>query len=148
MITPMRLPNFGDYLIAFFKGKEYFEVLSIKDTFTLPAVWIIVNLYFTIIVNIYPMKDFKERGYQTLLRVEKKSYWWLSKCFCVIFQVLFYYGIIYFILFIFSCCTGGISLKPNDKISIYISEIFIENIDISHLVLITIAAPEELRQRF
>lgn len=140
-LNPLDKPNFSDYLVALFKGKEYFDVLTFKDTFTLPAVWMTVNFYLAIIISIYPMKDYNERGYQFLLRVEKKSYWWISKCIWVIFSVSLYYGILYFVLFLFSCYSGGLSFSPNNMISTYISEINIENINTVKFILITIVAP-------
>lgn len=135
------IPNVGDYLVEFFKGKEYLKDFSGKGKFDLPIVWIIIHFYFIFIVSSYPYKDFTERGYQYLIRTERKSVWWISKCVWVGTVTIGYYGLIYISIICFAVMNGSDKLIPNSTIGIHVSEIDISRISMPTFFLLVIIMP-------
>lgn len=99
--------GFWDYLIYLFRGKEVIGSLSQLDVFDIPIEWLLLHSYVLLSVGTYPKEDYKERGYQILLRLGNKWYWWLSKGVYTIVAVIVYYLIFATIAFGFTMIQGA-----------------------------------------
>lgn len=107
LITRDNIIGFWDYFIYLFRGKEVIGSLSQMDIFDIPIEWMIIHSYVLFVIGTYPKEDYGERGYQFLIRVGNKWYWWLSKGVYIIVSVLLYYTSIVFIAIGFTVINRG-----------------------------------------
>jgi len=74
-------------------------------------------------IGIYPKEEYGERGYQFLLRVGNKWYWWLSKSVYIIVAALIYYTSIMIVAFGFTVFKGGSLYDVNKEICYYVTRV-------------------------
>lgn len=99
-----------DYLSGFFMGMKEFSSMDRNISFNIPIEWFLIQVGFYLTIAKYPLVDFKERGYQFLIRSGSKRNWWYSKCIWVCIHTLVYYGVIYLTTMIVSGITGKLYL--------------------------------------
>ena len=97
--------SFGDYLFHVFKGMAIIDSNDMSRDIN--VFWIIYNFIISFIVSYYPFKDLNGYGQQILIRSQKRSYWWVSKCVWTFLCVLIYYLLTYFTISIFVLISGG-----------------------------------------
>lgn len=101
--------HFLDVLMYFFHGAIAHDP-KYKDGFSIPAVWLILQVLLHFLLASYPLMDIHDYGLQVLIRTRKKAYWWISKCIWCIASVLFFYVLIWFMAGVVSIL-NGFSLK-------------------------------------
>ena len=99
----------GDLLLYIYQGMPVYTAAS-GEAFTVPAMWLIVNLYIAFIVVIYPYNDLLGVGHQVLIRAGRRWQWWLSKCAWNVCCVALYYGIGYAVILL-SALIGGAEMR-------------------------------------
>lgn len=105
---------FGDYLFWNFKGMT---IMKQKHTFLIPnGYWIALNMFLAIIVGDFPVQQLKGVGQQVMMRMKKRSNWWLSKCIWCIVCVVLYYIVIISVIFVVSMLTGGIGCAHTEVV--------------------------------
>ncbi len=62
------------------------------DMYKIPIVWLFICVFVLIAVLNYPTKDLYSSGIQTLIRSNKRSLWWFSKCIWNIAAVTLLYA--------------------------------------------------------
>jgi len=84
--------SFSDFILFMFRGMNVFDGNAVELQDKLPQ-WFLVNIYLSIIIGYFPLKDLSESGIQVLIRTKSRVSWWLSKCLWVTYNVLIYYAI-------------------------------------------------------
>lgn len=97
-----------------YKGGKYIPPEMLKDAYTLPALWLCIQIVVGYLVGYYPVDDLHTYGQQILIRSRKRTTWWLSKCIWNMLTVVLTYIIIDATMFIVCFAakvdiTGGIS---------------------------------------
>jgi len=112
--------HFGDYIFYMFRGMKIFTATD--KEFKVNIFWLVINLYISFVVSFYPFKDLKGYGQLMLLRSQKRSYWWLSKCIWVSFSIFMCYIIAFAVAAIFTLACGEFSIYPQSEMQAYFSE--------------------------
>lgn len=112
--------GFWDYLIYIFRGKEVIRGLSQLDVFDIPVEWILIHSYLLLVIATYPKNDYIERGYQFLIRVGSKWYWWLSKGIYILVSACVYYLCILIVAVAFTTVQGGSFYQANYEIAYHV----------------------------
>ena len=97
--------SFGDYLFFVFKGMAIIDPNDMA--LDINVFWLIYNFMIAFIVSYYPFKDLNGYGQQILIRSQKRSFWWFSKCIWTISCVLLYYSLTYLVISAFVLFSGG-----------------------------------------
>lgn len=135
------LPNFSDYVIEMYKGREALNTKNELESLKIPSSWMLINIFLSFIIGYYPLLDLKKYGTQILLRSKKRHQWFLSKCIWIIGNVIIYYAIGYIVMIIFSLFNGGVSLIPTSKININISQVNTTNFEIKTVLILGMVLP-------
>ena len=93
----------GDSIYYVFAGVRSKEI----KVYAYPYLWLLVNsliLYFTLH---YTHDDLSAYGQQTIIRSEKRVYWYLSKCIWNVSAVLIFYLILWLMVSLFTLIIGG-----------------------------------------
>ena len=135
------VPGFLDYITLFFRGKEELYHLSQIDIFNIPIEWLVIHSYLLFVIGTYPKRDYEEHGYQFLLRAEKKSYWWLSKCIWIVVTVIFYWFLIIGTTFLFVVLKGGNIFEINKEICFYVANVDLGTINPTQFILVVTLMP-------
>ncbi|MGL4731781.1 MAG: DUF2705 family protein [Clostridium sp.] len=135
------LPNFSDYVIEMYKGREALNTENELESLKIPSSWMLINIFLSFIIGYYPLLDLKKYGTQILLRSKKRHQWFLSKCIWIIGNVIIYYAIGYIVMIIFSLFNGGVSLIPTSKININISQVNTTNFEIKTVLILGMVLP-------
>lgn len=141
LISKDDIIGFWDYMVYLFKGKEKIGHLSQLDIFDLPVEWILVHCYLLFAIGTYPKEDYLERGYQYLIRVGSKWYWWLSKGIYILVSVLIYYSSILVVAFAFTIIKGGSFHGLHKEIGYYAMGIDILYFEKSETIIGTVITP-------
>lgn len=121
LLKPVELQLcFGDYIFYIFKGMNIFNSTDID--FKINIIWIVINGYIAFITSHYPFRDLEGYGQLMLIRSQKRSTWWISKCIWNMLTVITFYFTTYFTIFIFSIFTGNLSIIPQTRIQMSFSE--------------------------
>lgn len=136
-------PSLADYLVEIFKGMKVYDITnkSPSNSFEIPVIWLMINLYLTYIVGSYPLNDLYGYGQQVLVHSKSRCQWWLSKCIWNICSVLVFYLIGYLVIFIFSLCTGDISFTLNHDINLLVSQVNTSKFKSADVFLVTVLLP-------
>lgn len=84
------IPSFIDYIAYIFKGMKTY-VPNETAIFDIPITWFIIQTLICLLVARYPVKDLCTHGTQIIIRAEKKSKWWISKCIWIVLTVVLFY---------------------------------------------------------
>jgi len=96
---------FGDYLFWNFRGMN---IAIQTNKFLIPnGYWIALNMFLAIIVGDFSVQQLSGVGQQVIMRMKKRSNWWISKCIWCAACVIFYYMVILSVIFVISMLTGG-----------------------------------------
>lgn len=136
-----KTPTFFDYLIYIMKGMEIFDPSNSKNYFSVPGEWLILHFSIGCVTANYPTKDLGIYGTQILLRSQKRSYWWISKCIWNFLSIVLIYICLLCTIAIFSIFTGGFSALPTPQIIEGIIAIGELKIVPEELILIAIILP-------
>ncbi len=129
------LPNTMDYMIYLFKGVKN-SPPSLKMMFDIPIDWLVLNIMPLFLICYYPTTELFTSGYQSILRLRKNVYYFLSKCIWCVLNIAIYYLMCYLIVNIFAILTGGnVSIVPNSDINKLINLIDISTISDTDLIL-------------
>lgn len=110
------IPSTMDYLLKFFQGAEVYNPLENKP-FTIPAIWLFLNLYLAFMIANYPTHDLQEFGKNIFVRSQTRTAWFVSKCIWNIVTVTIIYILLYLIILIFSIVNNNISMRVTPEIA-------------------------------
>ena len=96
-----------DYISYFFLGSEKQGFIDKTEGFHLPFEWFFLQIFVLFSTAKYPQQDYEECGYQFWIRTGSKRNWWISKIVWCFTHVFVYYGLFYFVTFLFNFCLGG-----------------------------------------
>ncbi|WP_346886740.1 hypothetical protein [Clostridium sp. UBA4395] len=132
--------SFLDFILFMFRGMNVFDGNAVELQDKLPQ-WFLVNIYLSIIIGYFPLKDLSESGIQVLIRTKSRVSWWLSKCLWVIYNVLIYYGISIIVITVFSLFHGGLSLEPSKELNLILSNLDISKFNFKGILIVGIILP-------
>ncbi len=104
--SPLTIANLLFYL---FQGKEPFSP-EMGNAFVFPVVWLLLFLLPAYITLGYPFQNLTRQGIQVIMRIEKRKYWWLSKCAWVGCCTILYFALCYLAATLF-CLVFGIDIS-------------------------------------
>lgn len=139
-ITGIDTVQLGDYILFTFRGMGVFAGSAIELQDKLPQ-WFLINIYLSIIIGYFPLRDLNEAGIQVLIRTKSREQWWLSKCLWVIFSVVMYYAIGIIIIAIFAVFSGGIKLTLSGELNFILQGVQVSNITAEKLIFIGVLIP-------
>ena len=118
--------SLGDYWCYLFRGTDIFVP---GDTdFRVNMLWVVIQVYLAFMVAQYPFEDLAGYGQQLLLRAQKRTSWWLSKCVWITASVAVFYIVAMATILVFGVVSGAaISLEPHVGVQVYFS-----NMDVRH----------------
>ncbi len=132
--------SFSDFILFMFRGTNVFDGNAVELQDKLPQ-WFLVNIYLSIIIGYFPLKDLSESGIQVLIRTKSRVSWWLSKCLWVIYNVLIYYTISIIVITVFSLFHGGLSLEPSKELNLILSNLDISKFNFKEILIVGIILP-------
>lgn len=141
MISQNSVIGFWDYIIYIFRGKEVLTGLGQLDIFDIPIEWMMIHSYLLLTIGVYPKNDYEERGYQFLIRVGDKWYWWLSKGIYIIVSVCVYYLCIVLVAVVFTAVQGGSFYQANYEIAYYVAGVDLTKFLKSQIIMGTFIMP-------
>lgn len=120
----IKTPTITDFWFCFFQGIVVYDPSS-GLPFKIPFNWIIIQILMSLLVINYPICDLYTTGIQTLTRIKKRSYWWLSKCIWNFMTVLSMYSIAFLCACVFSSIFGDFTMSfTNELFELQTSEEF------------------------
>ncbi|WP_346920590.1 hypothetical protein [Clostridium sp. UBA7339] len=132
--------SFSDFILFMFRGMNVFDGNAVELQDKLPQ-WFLVNIYLSIIIGYFPLKDLSESGIQVLIRTKSRVSWWLSKCLWVIYNVLIYYTISIIVITVFSLFHGGLSLELSKELNLILSNLDISKFNFKGILVVGIILP-------
>lgn len=132
--------SFSDFILFMFRGMNVFDGNAVELQDKLPQ-WFLVNIYLSIIIGYFPLKDLSESGIQVLIRTKSRVSWWLSKCLWVIYNVLIYYTIFIIVITVFSLFHGGLSLELSKELNLILSNLDISKFNFKGILIVGIILP-------
>lgn len=132
--------GFTDYLLFTFRGMNIFSGNAIELQDKLPQ-WFLINIYLSIIIGYFPLRDLNQSGIQVLIRTKNRVQWWLCKCLWVIGNVFIYYSIAVIVILFLSIFTGGLHLTPSAEISLILSDLHIESFTSVQIIIVGLILP-------
>lgn len=94
-----------DYWIYLIQGGEPHEF---------PTFWLLFFSFLLVIMNMYPMVELEQWGYQVVTRSKSRQSWWFGKCIWCIASVLTYFAFAVLTISVFALIHGvSFSLKPS-----------------------------------
>jgi len=132
--------SFSDFILFMFRGMNVFDGNAVELQDKLPQ-WFLVNIYLSIIIGYFPLKDLSESGIQVLIRTKSRVSWWLSKCLWVIYNVLIYYTIFIIVITVFSFFHGGLSLELSKELNLILSNLDISKFNFKGILVVGIILP-------
>lgn len=132
--------SFSDFILFMFRGMNVFDGNAVELQDKLPQ-WFLVNIYLSIIIGYFPLKDLSESGIQVLIRTKSRVSWWLSKCLWVTYNVLIYYAISIIVITVFSLFHGGLSLEPSKELNLILSNLDTSKFNFKGILIVGIILP-------
>ncbi len=132
--------SFSDFILFMFRGMNVFDGNAVELQDKLPQ-WFLVNIYLSIIIGYFPLKDLSESGIQVLIRTKSRVSWWLSKCLWVTYNVLIYYAISIIVITVFSLFHGGLSLELSKELNLILSNLDISKFNFKGILVVGIILP-------
>lgn len=132
--------SFSDFILFMFRGMNVFDGNAVELQDKLPQ-WFLVNIYLSIIIGYFPLKDLSESGIQVLIRTKSRVSWWLSKCLWVTYNVLIYYAISIIVITVFSFFHGGLSLEPSKELNLILSNLDTSKFNFKGILIVGIILP-------
>ncbi len=139
-VTISKNIEFADYILFMFRGMSVFSGNAVELQDKLPQ-WLLINIYLSIIIGYFPLRDLNESGMQVLIRTKSREQWWLSKCLWVIFNVLIYYGIAIIVIIAFSIFKGGLQLVPSQELNFILSGLEVSNFSSVQIIVVGLLLP-------
>lgn len=132
--------GFADYILFMFRGMNIFSGNAIELQDKLPQ-WFLINIYLSIIIGYFPLRDLNESGIQVLIRTKSREQWWVSKCLWVIFNVLIYYCIAIIVIMFFAILSGGLQLVPSVELNFILSGLEVGNFTSVQIIVAGLLLP-------
>lgn len=87
-------------------------------SFTMPILWMIIQLYLAYIIGSYPLQDLESYGINLLLRTKSRWKWWIGKVVWVVSINFILYAVAYFMVFILTKAMQGeiAELRPETAV--------------------------------
>ena len=132
--------GFGDIILFIFRGmKVYVPDPSIE--FKIPITWLTVQAFIIYLTGNYITLDMTTYGQQYIIRTPHKGYWLLGKLIYCIACVVSFYMTGYLVVGLYSLAAGHASLEIHADICAYVSDIPIELLDRTDLLLGAVVLP-------
>ncbi len=130
-----------DFIIYNFRGMRVYSP-DLGEEYRLPAVWLIYQVFISLIVGYYPVRDLAGYGKNTLLRTRSRITWFLSKIIWTLCMVLVYYLIIFLAAVFFSLVSGNsLSFFPTYDATLLFGEIDLNTVYVETLTVYMIFIP-------
>lgn len=100
-------PSWFDYNMYIFQGVMVVDNMVPSNPIPFPTFWIMVVCCCFLLCVDYPVRDLSHFGLQILVRCNKRSTWFYSKCAWNFMSTILYYLIILFVTFIFTVLSKG-----------------------------------------
>lgn len=126
--------SFGDYLAHILKGMKFYIPHS-PELYIPDFTWLLLFLYISFTVNTYPKKDLCGYGQMILIRSQKRSLWWISKCLWSVMSIVLFFTIILFNALLFALISGANTLLPQADIQLYYHQMNIAQLTPMHFFL-------------
>lgn len=95
----------GDLFVADLGGKLPPDFRQLQS-YSFPTSWFVWQIIPCVCTLSYMIEDLSQGGMQVLIRAQKKSWWWFSKCLWNLWVVLVCYGLEYLSLWVLSLISG------------------------------------------
>lgn len=132
--------SFSDFILFMFRGTNVFDGNAVELQDKLPQ-WFLINIYLSIMIGYFPLRDLSESGIQVLIRAKSRVQWWLGKCLWVIYNVLIYYMISIIVIIVFSLFNGGLSLEPSKELNLILSNLDTSKFNFQGILIVGIILP-------
>lgn len=127
--------NWMDYMLYCFRGQAYYIVQDGSISLRIPTIWIL-NVGACLYLNLdYLINDLTHAGQQIIIRCNRKSEWFLSKCVWNVSSCILYYFILSVFVALFVLLFGGaLTVNSSEQANLIIfSEILYEPIKLTVL---------------
>lgn len=91
----------------FYGCKPFVNSAAEGEAFTMPIIWMVIQLYLAYIIGGYPLNDMKQYGINLLIRTKSRIKWWLGKVIWGVSITAITYAIGYLIVLVLTMATGG-----------------------------------------
>lgn len=133
-------PSVIDCLLYLFKGIQFY-VPARGSKFEIPLIWVIIQVFVSILIYSYPKEDFEKYGSQILIRTQSKRKWWFSKCIWTVVSVGLYYVLGYVSVIILCGFSGGLLFTPDNVWNLKVNGIDTSSITSFELCIIVLLIP-------
>lgn len=109
--------TFLECAMYLYKGGKYLPPERLEMEYTIPAIWLLLQIVIGYLVGSYSTEDIHTYGQQVLIRSRSRKNWWISKCIWNVVTVLYCYIALNLAL-IMTCAVCGvdISLTYSDEV--------------------------------
>lgn len=105
-----------------YRGAKYITPEQLSSMYTLPALWLGVQIVIGFLVGYYPVDDIHTYGQQVLIRSRKRVDWWISKCVWNVATVVMSYAIIDLVILVM-CVIFGMDIKLTFSDDVFVSAV-------------------------
>lgn len=142
MLTEVYNPTITNLLFYLFGGKEPINK-ELDNAFIFPIVWLIIYIFGAYVTLEYPFDNMVGHGLSVIVRIKKRSFWWLSKCIYTISGTLLYFAMWYLGTVMVSLISGvEISSSYSEEVNAkYIGIEFIKQLSDSDVIMTTLILP-------
>ena len=132
--------SFGDFMTYILKGMRFYEPMQ-TDIYIPDFEWILIYVYIAFVVNSYPIKDLYGYGQMVLIRSQKRSFWWKSKCIWNVFNIGIFYMIIILNSLIFALISGANRIMPQQSIQMYYNQMDVSKLTNGQFIFEVVVVP-------
>lgn len=101
------LSLFENLTYVFYGCKPFVNSAAEGEVFTMPIIWMVIQLYLAYIIGGYPLNDMKQYGINLLVRTKSRIKWWFGKVIWGILITTITYMVGYFVVLLLTLATGG-----------------------------------------
>ena len=115
---------------VFYGCKPFINSAAEGEVFTMPVIWMVIQLYLAYIIGGYPLNDMNKYGINLLVRTKSRTKWWMGKVIWGVLITAVAYVMGYLVILLLTLVTGGDigGIRPeaailyNDDFSIFNNE--------------------------
>lgn len=118
--------TFLECAMYLYKGGKYLLPEQLETEYTIPAIWLLVQIVIGYLVGSYPTEDIHTYGQQVLIRSRSRNNWWFSKCVWNVVTVMYIYIALNLAMLV-TCAICGIELSfsyKNEVFTGYVLEMY------------------------
>lgn len=109
--------------------------------FAIPMDWFVLQCLLALLILSYPTQDLYGYGSQLLIRISRRSTWWLSKCVWNLFTVINFYLLGVVTTCLCALISNGVLLEYNLQISLSVSGVDLSSHSLWEILLLTLFLP-------